>query len=164
MIGGDQGEKCGPFLNRAAERRRCNRECRRHKAILEWYWGIVSLEIWEKLKAVRAFWAHLEMEIVRYLTPKIVSFSRIFQTTHTSQSFSKSRILQVHFGNQECVGNRVMEPHSRKWGKDTPPNPPFICNGTLPLWRMGYHTAPYACWNLELWNPTLKRGADMFPL
>ena len=59
MIGGDQGEKCGPFfekcgpfLNRAAERRR--RECRRHEAILGGT-GACPPENLEKLEAVHAF-------------------------------------------------------------------------------------------------------------
>ena len=67
IIGGDQSEKCGPFfekcgpfLNRASERRRPER--RSHVAILGGYGGQ------KNLKAVRAFWAHLEMEIIGYLT------------------------------------------------------------------------------------------------
>ena len=61
MIGGDQGEKCGPFfakcgpfLNRATERRKRECECRRYEAILGGT-GACPPESFEKLKAVHAF-------------------------------------------------------------------------------------------------------------
>ena len=83
LVGG-KGEKCGPFWSRW----KCGPFCGQLSAE-----GANASakgtkpfphEIYEKLKALHAFWAYLGLEMIKFSNQKKRIFSHYFQTTHDS--------------------------------------------------------------------------------